>query len=431
MSGITFFTLHGGVNVIGGTKFHLTSGKDEIIFDFGATYEPGKGRFDHSLMVRPGRETDDYRATKMIPDLPYLYTYTPERHLAVFISHFHLDHVGMLHYLDPSVPVYMSKPSYELLEQLDTIGEGIGEHSDIRLFTYGKWIEFGNLQILPLPVEHDIPGSTGFYINTPDGSIAYTGDYRGHGLNPELTSAFFAKLGELSTHILLSEGTRSGEDPHLQILAEGDVGGVINRAIRPHNHVFFTVYNRNINRITTFGEAAHASGRQLVLTPATHHLFRTLAPQAYASTQPSVLVTQKHIVHGLPTWIADLEASRVTIRDIAQSPAQFLTELPYENLAELIDLRPVTGSIFIHSDGTPLGVFDPAFNNLKQWLQEFGLELIFARSSGHASPAYLSQCINLANPDILYPIHTANIAAMPAPPNGILAIPKLYQKYYL
>ncbi|KLU61956.1 ribonuclease J 2 [Peptococcaceae bacterium CEB3] len=431
MSNKTFFSLHGGVNVIGGTKLHLTSGTDELIFDFGATYEPGKGRFDQVLTVRPGRETEDSRAAGVIPNLSYLYSPTPSKHVAVFVSHFHLDHVGMLSYLDPSVPVYLSQPSFNLLRQLEVVGEGIGTHRDLRVFPYGEWIDFGRLKVLPLPVEHDIPGATGFYVKTPEGTLAYTGDFRGHGLHPEVTTAFFARLGELGTNILVSEGTRACEAPRPDAYSESEIGTVIESAVRPGKSAFFMIYNRNIDRIATFARAARSLGRELVLTPATHHLFRTLSPEEYRLARPAVFVTQEFRVKGLPPWIAGLDVPRLTVPDIAREPARFLTELPYANLNELVDLRPDGGSCFIHSDGPPLGEFDPAFRNLKQWLRDFDLALVFARSSGHASPEYLKECVNLANPDILYPVHTANMAAMPTPAHGILAVSQLYQKYYI
>ncbi|CAA7603220.1 Beta-lactamase superfamily domain protein [Acididesulfobacillus acetoxydans] len=431
MTDKTSFSLHGGVNVIGGTKLHLTSGDDELIFDFGATYEPGKGRFDPVLTVRPGLEAEDYRAAGVIPDLPYLYSASLAQHIAVFISHFHLDHVGMLSCLDPAVPLYISQPSFDLLRQLEVVGEGIGGHRNLRVFPYGEWIDFGRLKILPLPVEHDIPGASGFYVKTPDGTLAYTGDFRGHGLHPDVTTAFFTRLGKMGTNILVSEGTRAGEAPRPDAYSENELSGAIEAAVRPGKAAFFTLYNRNIERIATFARAARSLGRRLVLTPATHHLFRTLSPGEYNLSQPAVFVTQEFRVRGLPPWIAGLDAPRLTVSDIASEPAHFLTELPYANLNELVDLRPERGSSFIHSDGTPLGEFDPAFRNLKQWLRDFNLDLFFARSSGHASPEYLKKCVDLADPDILYPVHTTNITAMPAPPHGILAVPQLYHTYYI
>ena len=424
------FRLYGGVNVIGGTKLHVDSGDGQVLFDFGATFSPGLCAFDHVLKPRPFREVEDNLAIGMAPDLPGIYKGAAQLStLSVFISHFHLDHVGLLSLLDRRVPIYMSEASRRLLRELEVIGEGIGEHDDMHVFVYGEKVMLGNLEITPLPVDHDIPGATGFVVTTPSGTLAYTGDFRGHGLHPELTTAFFDRLGETGIQALVSEGTRAGEDPAFPAQSEAEVAeGVLRVSERRRSHVFFTVYNRNIERISAFAAVGRDLSRQLVLSPETYHLFRTLAPQAYATARPAVFQLHRHGMEGLPAYI-DNQAVAVTADDIARAPDAFLVELPYHALSELVDIKPVSGSIYIHSDGVPLGAYDPAFANLKSWLKHFGVELAFVRSSGHASPSFLSECVTRAQPDILYATHTLHPEQMPSPPSGMLVLPHLHRSY--
>jgi len=424
------FRLYGGVNVIGGTKLHVESGADQVLFDFGSTFSSGLCAFDSVLKPRPLREVEDQRAIGMVPDLPGIYKGADQLStLAIFISHFHLDHVGLLSLLDRRVPIYMSEPSRRLLRELVVIGEGVGEHDDVRVFEYGEKVLLGNMEIAPLPVDHDIPGATGFIVATPSGTLAYTGDFRGHGLHPELTTAFFDRLGETEIQALVSEGTRAGEDPALRVHREAEVPSEALRvAERRRSHVFFTLYNRNIERIGAFAGVARELARKLVLFPDTHHLFRTLAPLEFQTTQPVVYQTHKHSVEGLPSYL-DGQTQKVSASDIARNPDAFLLELPYHALSELVDIKPVLGSVYIHSDGVPLGAYDPAFANLKSWLKQFGVELAFVRSSGHASPSFLGECVMRAQPDILYATHTMHPERMPSPPSGMLVLPQLYRSY--
>lgn len=424
------FTLYGGINVIGGTKLHVQSGESEVLFDFGSTFAPGFGSFDTVLRPRPGREVDDYMALGIIPNLPKLYAGSKEGHdLPVFISHFHLDHVGLLFLLDPSVPIYMSEPSYQLYQQLEVIGEGIGQHDDIRVFTYGQWIEWKSLRVLPLEVDHDIQGATGFFVETLSGTIAYTGDFRGHGNHPDKTEAFFQYLGAHRTHALISEGTRAGEASGRHTVPEKDMAHMLAKTMENRSAVFFTLYHRNIERIAAFAAAAQAVSRKLVLTPETLHLFRTLAPVQYEQSRPAVYVCVSQAAESLPSYLSGLDVQTVNAQELANDQTAFLVELPYEHLTELVDIQPHKGAIYIHSDGVPLGAYDPAYANVTNWLQTFGVDMVSVRSTGHADPMYLQACIEQANPDVLYATHTFHPEQMPAPHSGLLVVPHIGRSY--
>lgn len=427
------FELYGGVNVIGGTKLWVRYGKDVAAFDFGASVRfsvSGAGGFDGSLRPRADREADDYRAAGIVPDRPDLYRGARvPADAAFFISHLHLDHVSLLHLLHPDIPLYISPESARLLDVLERIGEGIGEHTDIRVFSYGEPVRRGELEITAYPVDHDIPGACGFIARSPAGVAAYTGDFRGHGLHPEWTEAYFEALRGVGVDALVCEGTRAGEDPDASTLPEAEVVPAVLAAARPGRPLFFNLYNRNVGRAAQLALAAAREGRTVVLTPETREILRAMAPEEFSAASPAVYVPMGRGPQDFPGGWEESEGQRVSAADIRRDPGRYAVELPYRNLCELGDMGPVAGSPYAHADGPPLGRFDPAYANLQNWLRRFGLEYRPARSSGHASPDFLAACVERADPAVLYATHTLHPEQMPAPPSGVLVVPKLSRTY--
>ncbi|MGH7760218.1 MAG: hypothetical protein ACREOY_02210, partial [Candidatus Dormibacteraceae bacterium] len=87
-------------------------------------------------------------------------------------------------------------------------------------------------------------------------------------------------------------------------------------------------------------------------------------------------------------------------------PSRYCVVLGFDSLPTLIDLRPPDGSIFIQSDGPPLGIWDPAWPVLVAWPQRFGLELVHLASSGHSRPEDVSRMVRTVSPGLVLPVHT-------------------------
>jgi putative mRNA 3-end processing factor len=84
----------------------------------------------------------------------------------VFISHAHADHVPR----DRRISVYATAPTADLMRARGFIGE-------IHAMPFLQPILIGNARVMLYPAGH-ILGSAMTYIQTPEGSVLYTGDYR-------------------------------------------------------------------------------------------------------------------------------------------------------------------------------------------------------------------------------------------------------------
>ena len=77
------------------------------------------------------------------------------------------------------------------------------------------------------------------------------------------------------------------------------------------------------------------------------------------------------------------------------------------DLKELIDLKPVDGSVYIKSVCEPFDIeMEIDWKKVKNWIDHFGMKLYKTHVSGHASGPQLKEFVKTVNPKIVIPIHT-------------------------
>ncbi len=86
---------------------------------------------------------------------------------------------------------------------------------------------------------------------------------------------------------------------------------------------------------------------------------------------------------------------------------EVLFYLDFFSLGELIDIKPIPKSSYIHSLCEPFNEeMNIDFERVKNWLGHFGLEFKHAHASGHAGKEDIKEIIQTINPKKVIPIHT-------------------------
>src|SRR5258708_5635100 len=174
-----------------GLKFLVEHGDARCLFDFGREHAPGRTLFSLGLEPRHGRELADLLAAGAAPPLEGVYAgdaWDGRTHL--FITHMHLDHTGLIPFLGPGVPLYYPAAMEPVRAAADSAGYLPWRHPTGSGVADGETIAVGPVRVRFVAVDHDVPGASGFLIETPEASLGFTGDHRWHGLRPELTEAF-------------------------------------------------------------------------------------------------------------------------------------------------------------------------------------------------------------------------------------------------
>ena len=410
----------GGLNTIGGNIAEIRYGNDRVIFDFGQAYNPA------DVLLTNAKGRDDSRVADklklgILPKIDGIYSEkdllgtnfnleTAEEsklNTAIFISHLHLDHIGSIDAIPGKIPFYMSVESKDLLEQLMIIGEPpFKEMDEIRTFNNEETIMVGDIKVTAIQIDHDTHGSVSLLIETPDKKICYSGDIRMHGQRPEINHAWMKKMNEQKLDMLLMEATsfspntdESEKKSHRDLYSEPEIPVVLEQKLnKAHGVVFFNFYHRNLDRLNHYINVSHQCGRILVLEAPTAQIAATFFPNA------SFKVLKQADATG---WVTTLyeKYDQITVAEINENPVRYLVQNDFTNVLNLIDYK-VDSSMYIHSNGMPLGAFDPAFNSLLSFLEKIGVQYETVATSGHADQEAVLDIIDKILPNNLVIWHS-------------------------
>lgn len=458
---MTSLTFYGGVGEIGGNKILLEDGDTRIFLDFGMSFGAESEFFSEFLGPKKCNGVGDYIDLGLIPDLEGLYRpdyvekmkRTPEEKAfdGILLSHAHVDHNGYFNLLRPDIPIYCSEASKCVMEMLDITnnksellrqkksfcfvpkkkGDGLkrltarDEEGIIpkEIHVVGKTFTIGSLEITPMPVDHSLPGAMAYAIETSEGNIVYTGDFRFHGLNRDLTEKFVEKAASFEPEALICEGTRIDSDV---TETEKDVYNTVTEFSRDSKAIVIANYPiRDTDRMTTFNNAAKDNDRKLVVSLKQAYLLKVFEEAAinaprledvaiYIPRKSWGLITEdvdNGLVYGdYERWEYEFidKSNAITCEELEKNQDEYIWRCDFFELKELIDVKPKETSKYIWSVTEP---FDVKMELNKEivfnWLNQFNISNIVRKHvSGHANRIDLERTIQTIKPKQLIPIHT-------------------------
>ena len=402
----TTLTFHSGILTIGGTIIEVAYEDSHIFFDFGSEYNP-------AATVQP-TDLQGLLDAKLVPYVNNLFDSTipldgyvsqPDsfKHTAVFLSHMHLDHSKIINYLNPSVPLYTLEPTKSLLNTLNINNDFIfpkynpdGKPTrDIIGVKENTVVQIGDIKVTVMPVDHDAYGACGLRIETPDLTVAYTGDLRIHGYRQEATLDFCQ--ANQNCDVLLIEGVsvsfKELTDPKCfdEMMTEQQLIEQVQAIIETNKakQLTFNYYISNIERIQQF--IKHSS-RQVVLDAYYSYVLKE------ATGYQSYYYSLDETSYGLD------EACEISFDDLLADESQYFFQLADQALNHVHELKE--GGIYIHSNAVPLIEADPLYKPFVEQFKAAGVTMMKLSCSGHAHPQDLMKIIDLIQPKLLVPIHS-------------------------
>ncbi|HEY3871416.1 MAG TPA: MBL fold metallo-hydrolase [Actinocrinis sp.] len=401
MASIEFW---GGVGVIGSSKVLVRDGEHRVLLDLGLDIPSGGDLLRGPGAPRPGRGLADRLALGGAPRIPGLFApaalegvrgfdgpaaFDPDGRLAepagptaVFVTHPHIDHIGLTGFVREEIPVHASPDTARLMRALNAAGEGLegGDPQWVEVPEGGR-VGFGPIEVERVPVDHDVPGASGYLVRTGDGTLAFTGDLRFHGHHPERSRAFAERAA--GCDVLVTEGTTLGWDEFHPSRTEADVEADFARlAAGTGDLLLCAVYPRDVERVERFLGIAAAAGRTLVWPD------RTAAFLAGMGVEGVVAM------------------SEVGLEGLRAAPGAYIVQFDADRFGDLLDLPIGPGTVFIHANGEPLGPFEPRWDLFARWLDRLGVKLERIGCSGHAYQDDLHEMVHRVGPKVLVPIHT-------------------------
>jgi ribonuclease J len=412
---MTDVTVHGGANEIGGNKILVEDQDTRVFFDFGMSFVERR-KFFSSFM--PPRDLPQMIELGIIPRLDGVYNLDPSttQVQGVVLSHAHTDHFQCISLLKRDIKIFASKDALKIIEAVTETRPKTLENDISGLsfasFESGRSFSIGSIKITPIEVDHSIPGSYGFIIETSAGTLAYSGDLRKHGRKAKLTRDFISKVSKVKPVALLCEGT------HIQSgnrNSEADVLRQSSAIVGGTNGLVFANFSVvDIDRLNTFLRVAQDTDRQLAISPKQAHILSKLEgnPSFGSMLKDTDLWVFKKEKKQYDKWEKKVFAAMqcVTSAEVKKEQSNWImVSRGIFDLGEMFEIRPEPGSIFLLSNSEPYNEEmeeDQAI--LRNWLEYFGVPMYTVHSSGHIMPLDLREAIVSMRPAKLYAIHTAS-----------------------
>ncbi|MDO3410644.1 ribonuclease J [Saccharibacillus sp. CPCC 101409] len=385
---LTIFAL-GGVGEIGKNMYVVQYGNDIVVVDAGLKFP----------------EEDMLGIDIVIPDISYL-TENRDKVRGIIITHGHEDHIGGLPYVMKhlNVPLYATKLTLGLIENKLREANLLGETKRI-LINADSELKLGStLTATFFKTNHSIPDSVGVCIETPEGNVVHTGDFKfDHTpVNDQFADLQrMAEIGQKGVLALLSDSTNA-EKPGFTP-SERSVGVVLEDIFRKaRQRVVVATFASNVHRIQQVVNAADATGRKIVVIGRSMVNVVSIASELGYLEIPEGMIIE-------PEEVNRLGADRVAILCTGSQgePMSALTRMA-RSTHRKVEILP--GDTVIIA-ATPVPGNEKYVGRTIDALFRLGAEVIYSGSnkgvhvSGHGSQEELKLMLNLMRPKFFIPIH--------------------------
>lgn len=394
-----------GLNTIGSNIVSFEYGNYRIITDFGALstikIEELGNRENLVELLEAGKlpAIDGIYDKDELREFPLLSNQDDARETIILISHLHLDHVGSLGHLSYDIPVYALEAAVDFYQDLEKNHLLPSYPVSWRKVIADQDFTFGPFTLRFVEVDHDTVGSASIFIESPDLKVIHSGDWRLTGFRPEKVLDWGLKARAFTADLLLMEGTSfsfvdrapSEADRRIEAITKRLTGtktefnlldkveGLVDQA--KDQLVAFNLYPQNLDRLKAFVHLMNQKGRTLILDD-----------RYYA-----------FVAHRVEDTRGIESLSKVNLETVKVHPSQYALQVDFENMEHLMNLP---SGLYIHSNGMPIGSYDPQFEPFVNKIVKAGWTFYHAGCFGHADMDSLLLLNRVIDPEYVVPWHS-------------------------
>ena len=348
---------------------------------------------------------DDYMpgVDLVIPDFTYLRE-NREKIEAVILTHGHEDHIGAMPFFLKEFPVPVFGTGFTLALLREKLKEHVlPKNADLRTITPGETTAIGPFTVEYIRVNHSIVDGVGLAVETPEGLILHSGDFRidSTPVDEQMTDLIrFAHFGEKGVLAFFSDSTNAEKEGYT--LSERDVKKTLQNFFQSsRGRLIIASFASNITRIQEVISLAEQFGRKVIFNGKS-------------------MITNVGIAkaHGFIHYPEELEITEKKIKSLPDNQVVIITTgsqgEPMSALSRMA--RGQHKGIAVHKGDTIIlsSRFIPgnekAITSVINKLYGLGAEVVYENvsdihTSGHARQAELKIMLSLVRPRYFIPVH--------------------------
>ena len=376
----------GGLGEVGKNMYIVTHNDEIIIVDAGVMFPD-----DELLGI-------DY----VIPDVTFLKE-NESKIKALVITHGHEDHIGGIPFLLQMVnipKIYAPNNAKELIEK--KLVERNIVYKNLFVYDENTVIKTKYFNIEFFRTTHSIPDSHGLAIDTPDGTIVMTGDFKFDmtPIGPMSNLHKMARIGEKGVAVLMSDSTNAlspGASLSESVVDE-NLGEIF--TANKNNRIILATFASNVYRIKHIMETCRKNNRKIALFGRSMENMVDIAIKCGYFKDKSIIITAEEANHMKPSEVCLLCTGSqgeplAALSRIASGSHRQITLMPDDVV--IFSSSPIPGNTASVSK---------TINKLyKKGVKVFTNSMTDIHSSGHANQEELKLMIRLFKPKYFVPYH--------------------------
>ena len=377
----------GGLGEVGKNMYAIMHDDEIVIIDAGVMFPK-----DELMGI-------DY----VIPDFSFLKK-NEEKIKGLFITHGHEDHIGAIAFLLQSVDVpviYAPNQAVGLIKR-KLVDRNIS-YDNLKVYDENTKVKFKNFVVEFFSTTHSIPDSHGIIINTPNGKIVETGDFK-FDLTPIGPMSNIHKMsdtGKSGVKLLMSESTNA-LSPGFS-MSESKVEEELQEIFekKKKGRIIIATFASNIYRLKHIVETCKKNNRKIAL------FGRSMENNIEISIEGGYIKDDKIFVSPEVANTLPPEEICLLCTGSQGEPLAALSRIAHGTHKQ-IKIRP-TDTVIFSSNPIPGNNASVAKTINALYLQ--GVDVFVNNSeneihtSGHANQEELKLMIRLINPEYFMPIH--------------------------
>ncbi len=380
-----------GTKQIGGCITEIKCRDTRIIIDFGDDLEENNEKFELEGLTK-GKS---------------LYN-------AVFITHSHGDHIGLINKINKDIPLYVEETTLKIHNLTCDFCNKEKVTRCINTFKIEEnrknennkdrcIFDNGDIKVYAYMGDHSSYNSCMFLVEGDNKKLLHTGDFRNHGRKNEVIKHSLKSIGKVD--MLITEGTTLTRliDKYM---SEVELEDKAVKIMKKYDQVLVMQSSTNIDRTASFLRASIKSNKKFILDLFSYHL-QDIINRFINVDNVNVYLWMPYKYKNRPDWFKE---KYMDIENNLLGAYPFFTIEVKESM--LVDIKKLyekgllKNACIIYSMWEGYIEKEERINRFIQELKKMNIDIINLHTSGHADKQAFKELNRITNPNETIIIHT-------------------------